>query len=393
GLKLDGQYSPLTRVGLLGMKGDLFTGTNGQKTIVSLDCHEISGWFNPLGIAFHRWQMDDLHVKWGTVVLQKTEAVPGEKPKGMPWWEIFWPYRVHLEDVKVDDACALWKLKDQDSGIYHAFLEITPNGHDFEYDARGGDFKTPLTPPLKLSHLHMLIRKPRLYCDELLLGEDATQSGGQVRISGDAGLQEDRSIKLAVDLTSLKIAPWLPENLRGHVLGHFSGHLDYASTGSSLDTASGDGHFDVADAVLHQLPPLQHYITLTGSPDPGDLPLKVCQTDVTLKEGAITAENLQIESPGVFRVRGTIEVAKDKTLSGSLTLGLTDPYLKWLPNARQTIFTQDDGDYRVTTIELSGTLEHPKEDLSPRVMAQIQKSPGTELKLFFNQAGEWFGIH
>ncbi len=45
--------------------------------------------------------------------------------------------------MKADDASILWKLKDQESGIYDTFLEITPNGRDFEYDVRGGQLKTP----------------------------------------------------------------------------------------------------------------------------------------------------------------------------------------------------------------------------------------------------------
>jgi len=389
GLKLEGSYSPLSRVGLLGVRADGFTGTKGQKTIVSLDAHQISGWFNPLGMALHRWQMDDVHVQSGTVTLQETEANPGAKPPGMPWWGWFWPYRVHLEEVKVDDATALWQLGGKESGIYHAFLEITPNGHDFEYDARGGNFNTPLTPSLDLQHLHLLIRKPRLYCGELLLGDDSAHPEEQVRIHGDAGLQEDRSINLAVDLTSLNVSPWLPEKWRAHVLGYASGHFDYKSSGTGVETAQGQGHLSVAHGVLHELAPIRHYIALTGSPDPGDLALKVCETDVNWKEGAVAAENLQMECEGVFRLEGMIQVAKDQSLSGSLQLGITEPYLRWLPTARATIFTRQEGIYYFTTITLSGTLKQPREDLASRVLAQVEKSPSTELKLFFNQAGEW----
>ena len=46
-------------------------------------------------------------------MLQKTEPTPGA-PKGVPWrpwWGYFWPYRVHLADIKVDDAKILWKFR------------------------------------------------------------------------------------------------------------------------------------------------------------------------------------------------------------------------------------------------------------------------------------------
>src|ERR1700722_920486 len=386
GLKLEGHYSSLTRTGLLGIHADSFNGINGEKTIVSLQANNISGTFNPLGIALHRWEVDHIHIQSGSVMLQKTEETPGaaKGPSSMPWWGLFWPYRVHLADVKVDDADILWQLRGKESGIYHTFLEITPNGRDFEYDARGGALNTPITPHLEVRHAHVLIRKPRLYCSEFLLGDDAAHPEQQVRVEGDAGLQEDRSIKLKIDVNSINVSPWFPEKLRAHVLGHASGHFEYASSGTGLETATGHGNITITNGILHELAPVHQYITITGSPDPGDLALKICQADMEWKEGAISAENIQMECEGVFRLEGAITIAKDQTLSGNIELGLTDAYLHWLPTAKD-IFTRDEGPYHFTTIHLSGTAQKPGQDLSGRIAKEVEKSPLLALKLFFNQ--------
>jgi hypothetical protein len=392
GLKFEAHYSPLARVGVFGLRADSFSGVKGSKTIVSLQANDISGTFDPLGIPLHRWQVDDIHIKSGSVMLQKTEATPGAKSLGMPWWGLFWPYRVHLEDVKVDDANILWQLKEKESGIYDTFLEITPNGHDFEYDARGGKFKTPLSPTLEVQHAHLLIRKPRLYCTEFVLGDDDAHPEQQLKIEGDAGLQEDRSMKLKIDLNALSVSPWMPVKLRGHVLGHASGHFDFSSTGTGLETADGQGKMTIADGVLHELAPVHQYVVITGSPDPGDMALKVCEADVSLKEGAISAQSIDVESEGVFRLQGSLSIAKDQTLSGTVELGLTDPYLKWLPTAKSAIFTRAEGDYHFATIHFSGTAKKPEQDLSTRVAQEISKSPTLALKLFFNQAGDWFNF-
>jgi hypothetical protein len=394
GLKLEGNYSPLSRVGLFGLQGDTFTGTNGTKTIVSLQATGITGTFNPLGIVLRRWEIDDIHLKSGSVMLQKTEATAGAKndASSLPWWNFFWPHRVYLEDVKVDDAQIHWHLRDQEAGIDQTFLEITPNGRDFEYDARGGDLKTPLTPPLEVRHAHLLIRKPRLYCSEFVVGDDPVHPERGLRMTGDAGLQEDRSVKLNIDLNSLNVSPWMPEKLRAHVLGLASGHFEYTSSGTGLETAQGHGTILLADAVLHALRPVHQYVTVTGCPDPGDLALKVCQADVTWQNGAITAQNLKMECDGVFRLEGSLTIAQDQTLTGELEFGLTDPYLNWLPTARQAIFTRDDGPYHFTTIKLSGTVTKPQQDLSDRVAKEVGKSPLLALKLFFNEAGDWFNL-
>jgi hypothetical protein len=392
GLKLKANYPPLHRVGLFGMQTDSFSGTDGYKTIVKIDAKEITGTFNPLGVILKRWEIDSIHIKSGSVTIQKTEAAPGAS-KGVPWppwWALFWPYRVHLADVKVDDANVLWTLKEKESGIHDTFLEITPNGRDFEYDAKGGDFKTPMTPPLNVEHIHLLIRKPRLYCSELILGDDPAHPDQQLRVTGDAGLQDDRTMKLKLDIASLKVSPWLPAKIRTHVDGSMSGHFEYTSTGTGLETGKGAGNLSIIDGVLRELAPVHQYVTMTGSPDPGAMPLKICQADIKWDAGAITAENIQVESEGVFRLTGTLTVAADKSLSGQVELGLTNPYIKWLPTAKKAIFTRDEGPYHFTTIHFSGTSKKPQQDLTARVEHEVAKSPLLALKLFFNQAGSWF---
>ena len=84
-----------------------------------------------------------------------------------------------------------------------------------------------------------------------------------------------------------------------------------------------------------------------------------------------------------------MSIAKDQTLSGNLELGLTDTYLHWLPTAHQ-VFTRDEGPYHFGIIHLSGTAQKPEQDLSQRLAKEVEKSPLLTLKLFFNQAGEWF---
>jgi hypothetical protein len=394
GLKLKGSYAPLHRVGFFGLRTDSFTGIEGDKTIVQVHAQEISGTFNPLGIFLRRWEIDSIHVKSGSVMLQKTEAAPGAVTKApSPGWAFFRPDRVYLADVQVEDANILWKLKDQDSGIYDTRLDVTPNGRDFEYDAHDGEFKTPFTPPLKVVHAHLLVRKPRLYCSEFILGNDAEHPDEEIRLSGDAGLQTDRSIRLTIDLSTVDVAPWLPEKFRAHVEGRASGHFDYASSGTGLETGQGTGKIDVAGGVLRGLPQVREFARVTGSPDPGDMALKVCRADVQWKAGAISIENMEIECEGVFRMTGTLTMAADKTLSGQVELGLTDPYLRWLPTARTAIFTETKGAYHFTTVHFSGTAQKPAQDLSARIVHEVGKSPLLALKLFFNQAGEWFDFN
>jgi hypothetical protein len=313
-------YAPITRVGVFGMRADMGEGLKGFKTIESLKGEEVTGSFNPLGVFLQRWQLQFLHFDRGVIHIQKTAGNPNEKPPpGPPWYLFFWPDRVYLNEVTCDHADVLFKLQEKESGIHDTFLEITPNGRDFEYDAKGGTFTTPDTPPLNIEHIHLLVRKPRMTCPTLILGDDPAHPEQQVRVTGFANLQQDRSIQVAADFDSLNVAPWLPEKVRSDVGGKFSGHLDYKSTGTGLETATAQGHLFVVNGVLRQsLKVLRTYIAATKSPDPGDVPLTVCQTDIKLDQGAVTIENLDVESKGIFRLLGAVRIAKDKTMSGEV---------------------------------------------------------------------------
>jgi hypothetical protein len=295
-----------------------------------------------------------------------------------------------LNDVICSDADVLFKLNEVESGIHDTYLEITPNGRDFEYDAKGGTFTTPNTPRLNIEHIHLLVRKPRLECPTLVLGDDPAHPEEQVSVTGEAGLQQDRDIKIKADFTSLQVAPWVPAKLRKNLRGRFSGHLEYQSTGTGLETATAQGHLALAEGVVSNLKSFRTYIVATKSPDPGDVPLDVCESDVDVNNGSVTLKNLAVESHGIFRLTGTLRLAKDKSLSGELDLGVTDPYLRWLPSLEKDVFTRADGRYHVTTIHLSGTSTKPQQDLSTRLTAEMTKHPFVALKLFFNSSSSGF---
>jgi hypothetical protein len=384
-------YAPIKRVGIFGIGADWGAGQKGRKTIVALEGNQVTGAFNPLGIFLRRWQIQFLHFASGSVWLQKTEAKPNEpKAPGQPWYLFFWPDHVYLKDIRIDDSNVFFQLQNKESGIHDTFLEITPNGRDFEYDAKGGTFTTPDTPRLNVEHIHLLVRKPRLFCPTMILGDDPAHPEEQVRIHGEAGLKEERGITASADFASLQVAPWLPEKMRENLRGHFSGHFDYKSTGTGLETAKASGHLSLAGGVIHNLKAWRTFVAATKSPDPGDVPLDVCQTDVKLENGAISLENLEVESKGIFHLAGHATMAKDKTLSGELQLGVTDAYLKWLPSTETKIFTRVEGHYHVAVIQLSGTSKKPQQDLSPRIVKEIGNHPFVALKLFLNSSSTLF---
>jgi len=54
--------------------------------------------------------------------------------------------------------------------------------------------------------------------------------------------------------------------------------------------------------------------------------------------------------------------------------------LKWLPGVQQKVFTEQRDGLYWAPVQLTGTSQNPKEDLSKRISSALQESVGKELK-------------
>lgn len=62
--------------------------------------------------------------------------------------------------------------------------------------------------------------------------------------------------------------------------------------------------------------------------------------------------------------------------------------LDWLPKPEEVFPRERDG-YLWTTVHLSGTIDKPEQDLSPRIIEAIKESPTAALTILFRQFGVW----
>jgi len=77
-----------------------------------------------------------------------------------------------------------------------------------------------------------------------------------------------------------------------------------------------------------------------------------------------------------------------RSVRGTIKLGLTRQSLDWLPNPEE-VFTQKRSGYLWTIVHLSGTIDEPKQDLSPRIIELFKESPSAYLGLLFRQFETW----
>ena len=381
-----GHYAAIKRTGIFTGASQGFEGAEGRKEIFSIRANDITAKFNPWGIFLRRWQLDDVHINSGDVEIHTYEPTP-EPVATKPWYAIFLPDRVYLKQVVCDTANVTWQLRGKTAGFFGTRLVITPHGRDFEYRAGGGAMKMALMPDLYLRGTHLLITRELLTLYNLDLAPDE-KSGGSIHLEGRAGLKEDKSINADMKFTKMPVAPWAPESWRGHFAGVASGDVHWSGKNTKLESSSGHGTFRLEHGHVSGLPFLRKLASITGKKSLQTLEPEECAFNVEWNYPRLEFTEIAIEESGKFRIEGMVNI-DHHALGGEIRLGVAPEYLAWLPDAKE-VFTRRVGDYLWVTVHLSGTIEKPQQDLSPRITAMLEEHPGALLEYFFRDAGESF---
>jgi hypothetical protein len=380
-----GKYGPIRRTGFLTASSDRFRAQNGRKALSSMDAHGITATFNPLGVFLRRWQLDEIRIQSGEVGIQTYEPKPEPSPS-RPWYHVFLPNRVYLQRVWSEPVDVTWRFRNEKGGFFGTNLLITPHGRDFEYQANGGTMKLALIPDLPLRHTHLLITKKllKVYTLDLAAGPE---NAGVVHAEGTAGVGEDKKVDFKVSFDKLPVREWLPVSWKHHVAGAAAGDVHWRGENPKLETASVQGSLRVQDGRVRGLPFLQKLASITGKKSIEELELNACSAELHWENSRLEIRDIAVEDKGKFRIEGLVSV-RQKSLGGALRLGLAREYLEWLPRAEE-VFPAERGGYLWTTVHLSGTLEQPQQDLSPRIIEALKESPGDFLALVFRMFGEW----
>ena len=375
-------YSPIRRTSALTAQSESFEARNGQKAMKSLDGRGIKATFDPLGVFLRQWRFTDVQVESGDVEIQIYKANPvAVTPK--PWFAIFLPNRVYMQRIESEQANITWQFRGERAGLFSTALLITPHGPDFEYVATNGKLKMALFPDLNLRRAHLLITKTLLTIYDIDLSSNS-DSDESIHAQASAGIGKDRSVDVTANFSQVPVRSWLPADWKEHLAGGASGNLHWTGKDPKLESSSGEGSLNVSAGRIDNLPVVEK---LAQKKSFEHLELNECSLSFGWQYPKIDLNHIAIEERGKFRVEGEISIDQ-RRLRGSIRLGLSREYLDWLPNPEE-VFSRRQGGYLWTNVHLSGTIDDPGQDLSPRIIELFKQSPGAYLRLLFRQFESW----
>ncbi|GAA5484106.1 hypothetical protein [Haloferula sargassicola] len=134
--------------------------------------------------------------------------------------------------------------------------------------------------------------------------------------------------------------------------------------------------------LLHKLPFLGTLSRMFENPIFNDIRLAVKQP-VHFKrdlQNGVELSDIDFAGRDILRLRGTISVAADGSLSGRLEVGIQTKWseLSEKNRAFATVFSREGEDFRWGTVHLSGTAQAPADDLMQQVEAALAGSSPAE---------------
>lgn len=313
-----------------------------------------------------------------TAPQQPTDSNAEVDAHPLPGWLQAWlPDRTQLDGVRI-----------QRFGLGHpdgwrltgASLSIKPwhQGETSLYASlESGTLATPLRPTPDNPPLHFDLRRSSLrlsadgcHLQEALLqrGDAEVQVRGHLQSTGPAG-QAD------LEFSRLPLADFVTANWRQRLTGDLAGNLSLGShAGAQLQ---GAGQLQVHNGVLTALPVLDRLAAWSGVERFKRLVLDRAETQVVIRDGEQVFDSIVLATHGLLHLQGRLIVRGDQ-LDGQFWLGLTPETLRWLPGASQHVFTETAPEgppgLRWTRVQLTGTRQAPREDLSQRLIEGVGKA-------------------
>jgi hypothetical protein len=172
------------------------------------------------------------------------------------------------------------------------------------------------------------------------------------------------------------IQPLLSPDWRQRLSGTLTGVANIHAPLGAPDAArqvTVSGSLAMVDAQLTALPILDQIGIFTHTERFRQLELTRASGDFTRAEDRLEVRNMVVEAEGLIRVEGNYTVI-DGRIDGAFQVGLTPATLQWIPGSEGAIFANSHGGYLWTGMRLTGNVQHPVDDLTPRLIAAAANS-------------------
>jgi hypothetical protein len=296
------------------------------------------------------WRLEEVSVEslegtFGAAVASSNVAPESQAP----WFAALLPKRFELGSARIQKA----DLDFGDIALRGSSLEIRQEFVDWKIAGRGGTLDVPGWPALEVETFR-----------GRLAGAGFAIESSSLR-TGEAGNIEAAGSwpgSLDLEWSDVALAELIEARWKNFISGTVSGN-------AVVDSGGAVGKFRIEDGRFTGAPWLDTLAALTGVRDFQSLAFSLADGNFERRDDVWRLTNLVLDSAGLLRIEGNMEVTADRKLSGALRVGVASKVLRGMPGADGLVFSQGGDGYFWAPVVLGGTLDAPTEDLSERLAA------------------------
>ncbi len=327
-------------------------------------------------VTVNRFSLEFSHRRKGSNPTAATRGDgEGSGPTLPSWLSKFAPNRVEMEKIIISTA-SVSVVKPEGpvfllSGVQSTMEPDFETGL-WEISGKGGKIVVPDQPEIRLNDLGLRWRGSEIFLDHCSLG---IYKEGHISGMGEIGFDDGGRFDVDLEISSIDVDELVTGDWRDRLAGVIDGPVHITGTPGGLTY---EGTMNVSDGVIESLPVLKRIAQYTRSERFNRLVLNEAKTDFKSAGDRVELRNLVIQSDGLVRVEGQIDLVGDQ-LSGDLKVGVTPGTMRWIPGAERLVFVEDRDGFRWAPLRLSGTTAEPNEDLSARLIAAAGEAIISEL--------------
>ena len=381
-LRVDGHFEPLTWEGsTFRSAGFTAIGTPKSK-LRSIHIANISAHFDWRQLLKGQWVVD--HVS-----AEKIEALVGKKPAKTPspaTGPITQPSALNLPNLPVSEfrieqlyvasADLHWETSHGDVGQFVGTkLTATRKALDqWDVAAIGGNARHAAYPPVQVDYVHAAVSQDSVVIRD---AKALVPGGGEIQSVGKVSMGQQLNAQFTVDFSNLDANQALPAEWRFG--GKSSGHLVYTGDLDRFEHGEVTGSIKIAGAAIDMtnLFVTLHQLAKFGGLN--DVRIDSIETNLKYHEHELELSDLRASYQDQIRIEGEGIITPDR-LDGNLLIGLSPKILGWIPGAQERVFTEERDGLRWTKVNISGTPDQPKEDLTKRLINAFRDKMTKEFK-------------
>ena len=339
------------------------------------------------------WKISDVLVQTADLELDlRKEFTRIELPeKEQSWLEKLLPAKADLLNAQVLRANALIKTEGGEYSVKRVKLEAKQQGDNYEISMSDGELTMPF-PVLNEAQLE--IAKFRFINQRLVIDQAkmAVFDNGRLELDGEVDFEEQNYSLYGV-LSGLKCSDIITEDWKQRL----SGDVDatFIVKPKKNNEPEYKGNIKITDGQLTALPVLDLIAAYTVVRDFKTLKFSEFKCDFYKYGQLLQLKNIYVHCDGLMRIEGQLDI-RGEQLAGKFKVGLNPGTLSNIPGAEDKVFLPGKEGMHWATVNISGTLDEIKEDLSERLKAaalerMFEMVGGEQVLRFTNQAIDTIG--